>query len=101
METVRQADSSFSELIKEFKDEAKILVKQEVQLAKTEISEKVSHLRQNAVTLAIGGFAAYAGLIVFLGALGMFLAMAWRAMDLSQTLSVAAGLGVIALLVMG
>src|SRR5436190_17352583 len=98
MQTAVQTER-FSDLIKDFKEEAKTLLKQEVDLAKTEVSEKIAHLRKNAVILAIGGCLAYAGLIVLLGALGMFLAMAGEAMGLSGTLALGAGLGVIAFLV--
>ena len=91
--------SSFKDLIKDFKEEAKTLVRQEVQLAKTEISENISHLRSNVVTLAIGGFVAYAGLIVLFGALGMLLARLFEKMGLDSTLALCAGLGVMGLLV--
>jgi hypothetical protein len=94
-----QSDSSLKDLIRNFKEEVKTFVKQEVQLAKTEVSEKFVHLRQNAITLVIGGFLAYAGLIVLIAALGMLLARALEATGLSTALALCAGLGFLALLV--
>jgi hypothetical protein len=99
MQSAALSGSSLSELMKDFKEEAKTLVKQEVQLAKTEISEKVSHLRTNGVTLLIGGFLAYAGLIVLLAALGMLLARLFEKLGLDSTLALCLGLAVIAILV--
>jgi hypothetical protein len=100
MQTGVLSANSLSELIKDFKEEAKTFVKQEVQLAKTEISEKVSALRTNAVTLVIGGFLAYAGLIVLLAALGMLLARFFEKMGLDSTLALCLGLGTMALLIL-
>ena len=100
MQTTTLSGTSFKGLIREFKDEAKTLVRQEIQLAKREMSEKISSLGRNAITLAIGGFAAYAGLIVFLGALGVLLALAWQKLDISSTLAFGAGLGLVAFVVM-
>ena len=101
MQEAVHPEGSLIDLVKNFKEEVKTLVKQEVQLAKTEISEKFAHLRQNAVTLVIGGFLAYAGLIVLIAALGMLLARGFEALGLSPALAFCAGLGVIALLVVG
>jgi len=42
-------------LFGELKHETKSLIKEEVQLAKTEISEKISRAGKNSVSLAIGG----------------------------------------------
>ena len=100
MQMTTLATTSFKGLIKEFKEEAKTLVRQEIQLAKREMSEKFSTMGRNAVILAIGGAAAYAGLIVFLGALGVLLALAWAKLGISSTLALGAGLGVIAFIVL-
>src|SRR5437667_11744019 len=65
MQTSPSKTSIFG-LIGDLKDETKTFIKEEVQLAKAEISENISHMGRNAVGLAIGGFVACAGLIVFL-----------------------------------
>src|SRR4051812_36620668 len=57
-------------LFKNLTGEFKTFIRQEVDLAKTEISEKVSMIGKNVASIAIGGFIAYAGLIVLLIGLG-------------------------------
>src|SRR5437867_3443870 len=99
MQSSVQSSSSLAELIKEFREEAKTFVKQEVQLAKTEISEKIAGMRRNAVMLAIGGFVAYAGCIVLFGAIGVLLAAAFERIGLDPTLALCAGLGAVSLIV--
>ena len=54
------------DLIRELRDESLTLLRQEVALAKTEVSEKVSRVSRNSMYLAIGGAIAYAGLLVLL-----------------------------------
>jgi hypothetical protein len=58
--------SSIGTLLRDLRDETTTLLRQEVELAKTEMSEKVSHLTSNVLQLAIGGFVAYAGAILLL-----------------------------------
>jgi hypothetical protein len=58
--------SSIATLLRDLRDETTTLLRQEVELAKTEMSEKVSHMVSNVVQLAIGGFVAYAGAIILL-----------------------------------
>jgi hypothetical protein len=62
-------------LLRDLSHEAATLVQQEVALAKAEMTEKVTTLARNAAYLAVGGLVAYAGLLVFLGALAWGLAM--------------------------
>jgi uncharacterized integral membrane protein len=57
---------SIPELIRELREESAVLVRQEVELAKTELGEKASTFGRNAAYLAIGGAVAYAGLIFLL-----------------------------------
>jgi hypothetical protein len=57
---------SLPELIKRLRDESATLFRQEVALAKAEISEKAAHTIRNAVYLAVGGLVAYAGLLFLL-----------------------------------
>lgn len=54
---------TFADLIKELRDETTLLIKQEVALAKTEVSEKVSLVMRNVLYIALGGSIAFAGLI--------------------------------------
>jgi ElaB/YqjD/DUF883 family membrane-anchored ribosome-binding protein len=66
-------------LIRQLRDEAKSLIRNEVQLAKTELGEKFGAYGRNAVWLAIGGFVAYAGVVVLFGGIGFLLAYAFQA----------------------
>jgi hypothetical protein len=55
-----------TDLIRELRDESMTLLRQEVALAKTEVSEKVSRVGSNSAQLAVGGAIAYAGLLFLL-----------------------------------
>lgn len=61
-----RSDHSLSGLIRELRDETTTLLRQEVALAKTEISEKASKFGRNAAYLAVGGLVAYAGFMFIL-----------------------------------
>jgi len=57
---------SLSDLIKELRDESVALVREEVALAKTEMSEKASTIGRNTGLLIAGGAIAHLGLIFLL-----------------------------------
>jgi len=57
---------SLMDLIKDLRDETVTLLRQEVTLAKTETTEKVSVAGRNAAFLCTGGLIAYAGLMFVL-----------------------------------
>lgn len=57
---------SITALIRELRDETMILLRQEVALAKTELSEKAARAGRNAAYLAVGGAVAYAGVFFLL-----------------------------------
>src|SRR5439155_13244120 len=73
----------------------------EVQLAKAEISENISRMGRNAVAIAIGGFVAYAGLIVFLAGLGLLLGFAFEKLGLQPALAAFIGFAIIGLVAAG
>src|SRR5690348_4324865 len=91
--------SSILDLVRDLREQFKTFVKEEIHLAKAELSEKISSLGKDAVNVAIGGFVAYAGLIVFLGALGMLIAFAIQRLGLDPFLSSFIGLGAIGFIV--
>lgn len=62
--------NSIPGLLRDLRDETTMLFRQEVALAKTELKENVSRLSSHAIQIAIGGFVAYAGIIVLLIGLG-------------------------------
>lgn len=57
---------SIAGLLKELRDETTTLLRQEVALAKAELKENTSKLTTHALHIALGGFVAYAGIIVLL-----------------------------------
>lgn len=86
-------------LVRNLKTEVTTFIRQEIDLAKTEISEKLSKMGRNAVTLAIGGFVAYAGLIVLLLGLGALAASGLEQAGLDTFIAGAAGVGGVGLLI--
>jgi hypothetical protein len=61
-------DRSLGELLKELSRESSLLVRQEVDLARTEVSEKASRLAHATGHLALGGAIAVVGGLVLLAA---------------------------------
>ena len=71
MGTAAQADGrgqNIADLIKDLRDEALLLVRQEVALAKTEMSEKMARILRNTIYAVVGGLIAFLGLIFILQA---------------------------------
>jgi hypothetical protein len=68
---------SLGDLIKALRDETTLLLREEVALARTEMSEKAARLSRNSAWLGIGGMVAYAGLLMLLaaGAIGLALGL--------------------------
>jgi hypothetical protein len=91
--------SSIFGLFKDLRAEVKTFLREEVHLVKAELSEKISRMGKDSVNVAIGGFIAYAGVIVFLGALGMLIAFALQQLNLDPFLSAFIGLGAIGFIV--
>jgi len=101
MEATEVHHSSLLELVRDFTKETKNFFRQEVNLAKTELSEKLKTAGQGAASVAIGGFVAYAGAIVFLIGLGELIAFAFTKAGLDSVLSQFIGLGITGLVVAG
>lgn len=75
-----RGDRSLASLLKELRDETTLLMREEVTLAKLEISEKVNRVARNIGYLVGGSLVAFAGIIVLLlaGAAGLYTALlAW------------------------
>lgn len=58
-----QGERSVGELFADLSREVSNLVRQEVQLAKTELTEKATQTGKNLVSIVIGGVLAFAGLL--------------------------------------
>jgi ElaB/YqjD/DUF883 family membrane-anchored ribosome-binding protein len=91
--------TSIFKLFKNFTGEFKTLVRQEIELAKKEISEKISMAGKNVASLAAGGFVAYAGLIVLLIGLGWLLGFAFQKAGLEPAFANFLGLAIIGLVI--
>lgn len=62
-------EGSLGELLTGLTTDLSTLLRQEVQLAKVETMENVTHATQSVVLMAVGGFVAYAGFLTLLVAL--------------------------------
>lgn len=62
-------DRSLGQILRDLRDETSQLLRQEVDLAKTEMSEKMSRLGTNMGSVATGGAVLFAGALVLLAAL--------------------------------
>jgi len=69
-------DRSLGELFADLARESSTLLRQEVQLAKTELSQNASRVGKDAASIAVGGLIAYAGLLAILAAVIIGLAAA-------------------------
>ena len=68
MPELRQ-DRSIGELFGQLSQDMTLLVRQEIQLARTEMSEKLSRFTTNLVSVLSGGFVAYLGGLALVAAL--------------------------------
>jgi hypothetical protein len=88
-------DRSLGELFADLARESSTLVRQEVELAKTEMTQKASRAARDIGFLAIGGAVAYAGLLAIIAAVIVALATAglpwWLSALLVGLLVAAAG----------
>jgi len=87
MRNIFTSETSLFGLIGRLRHEVKTLIREEVQLAKTEISEKISRFGRNAAWLAAGGVAALAGFIILLASLSSLLSFAFESAGLSRSLA--------------
>jgi hypothetical protein len=69
MAELRQQERSIGELFGQLSQDMTLLVRQEVQLARTEMSEKLSRFTTNLISVATGGFVAYLGGLALVAAL--------------------------------
>jgi len=71
----RKENLSLGELFANLSRETTTLVRQEIQLAKTEMTQKATRLGKDIGFLVVGGAVIYAGVLAILAALIMLLAM--------------------------
>lgn len=68
MSAIRQ-ERSLGELFSELTDQTRTLVRQEIELAKTEVTEKATVVGKDVASMVAGATVLYAGFIVLLAAL--------------------------------
>ena len=66
-------ERSLGELFGQLSQDLSLLFRQEIQLARAELSEKISGLTANLVSVLAGGFVAYVGALAIVAALILFL----------------------------
>jgi putative superfamily III holin-X len=69
MPELKQQERSIGELFGQLTQDMTLLVRQEVQLARTEMSDKLSRFTNNLVSVLTGGFVAYVGGLALVAAL--------------------------------
>ena len=75
---------SIADLIKDLRDEALLLVRQEVALAKTEMSEKLVRILRNTAYAIAGALVAFLGLVFILQAVTALTGIGLRAAGMSE-----------------
>jgi hypothetical protein len=99
METITEKPQAMSGLFGNLRREMGKWIREEVQLAKTEMTEKASTFGRNAIELAAGGVAALAGFLVLLTGLGFLLALAFEGLGWSPALADFVGFSIIGMAV--
>jgi ElaB/YqjD/DUF883 family membrane-anchored ribosome-binding protein len=94
----RTTPYSLLDLIAGLREDVRTLFHQEVHLAKTEISEKVVHIRRQAILLGIGGAVAYLAAAMFMIGVGYLLALGFEQLGISTGLALFLGFASLALL---
>ena len=69
MPELRQQERSIGELFGQLTQDMTLLVRQEIQLARTEMSDEISRVTANLISVAAGGFVAYIGGLALVAAL--------------------------------
>lgn len=94
---VRQ--TSIFDVVRDLRDDIKSLITDEIQLAKTELIQKVSKFSKNGLWLVVGGVLGFTGSLLLLAGLSALLAYAFASAGISTTLAWFLGLLTIGLIV--
>ena len=68
-EVMAPADRPLGELLGELTRNLGLLIRQEIELAKTEIAQKAKHIGKDAIAIGVGAAVAYAGFLGIVAAL--------------------------------
>ncbi len=100
MDNAAVSETSFFGLIGNLREEAKLLIKDEVRLVKTELSEKASRKAKSIVSLLVGGIVAYSGLILVLAGLGALAAHFFERAGMERMMAFFCGLGAVGFVIL-
>jgi hypothetical protein len=94
MPELRQQERSIGELFGQLTQDMTLLVRQEIQLARTEMSDKISRVTSNLISVGAGGFVAYLGGLALVGALILAIrdlaniSLAWSSLIVGAVLAI-------------
>jgi hypothetical protein len=94
MPELRQQERSIGELFGQLTQDMTLLVRQEVRLARTEMTEKLSRFTTNLISVGAGGFVAYLGGLALMAALILAIrdlaniSLAWSALIVGGILAI-------------
>src|SRR6185295_7783069 len=91
----------FFSLIGNLRDEIKRLLREEIKLAKTEMSEKFGVFGKNAILIAVGGLVGYGGALILFTGLAALIAYFFSRTDMNPLMAIALGLLIMGLLAAG
>ncbi len=100
-ETVVMRHTSLFDVIRDLRDDVKTLIKDEIQLAKTELTQKFSRMGKNSLWVGIGAVLGLFGALLLLASIGAVLAYAFVSAGLSSEMAWFLGLLCVSLLVLG
>ena len=87
-------EKSLGDLFADLTRESSVLIRQEINLAKAEMTQKAAKFGKDATTVAIGGFIAYAGALTLFAAIVLLVAQfipAWVAALLVAIIALVGG----------
>lgn len=86
--TTTTTEESVADLLRDLRDESMVLIRQQVELAKAETSEKVSKAARNAAYVVAGGVITYTGVLFLLFGLNFLGVYGLVAAGLSEGIAV-------------
>lgn len=84
MSTDNPPGSTIAHLLRDLRDEAITLVRQQTTLAKTELKENLGRLGSHVAQIAIGGLVTFTGVVVLLIGLGLLIGLVLARMGLDE-----------------
>lgn len=81
-------EESLSDLVKDLRDEVVVMIRQQVELAKTETSEKIASIGKKSALVAAGASILYAGFLVLLAGLSFLTYAGLLALDVAPIYSI-------------